>query len=131
MNILLVDDDHLLAQSTAKLIRRLGKHQVRVTEEPAEIMQSCRSGEVDVVLMDVNLAGARWQGQAVSGADLARELKNHPQTTHIPIILVTAYALLNERQSLLEASHADGFVNKPITDYPALLALIAQVNQRA
>ncbi|WP_181357634.1 hypothetical protein [Stenomitos frigidus] len=32
-----------------------------------------------------------------SGADLAHFLKNTPETAHLPIILVTAYAMLNER----------------------------------
>jgi CheY-like chemotaxis protein len=78
--------------------------------------------------MDVNLPGAQWEGQAVSGADLAHLLKSHPQTAHIPIILVTAYAMVTERQALLAASQADEFWTKPITDYDALLVAIAQLH---
>lgn len=125
-NVLLVDDDQLLAKGTAKLIQRLGKHAVTITDEPAEIVRHCRSQLIDIVLMDVNLPGATWDGQTVSGADLASVLKNHPETAHLPIILVTAYAMLNERQALLEHSQADALCVKPITDYPALLALINQ-----
>ena len=127
MNILLVDDDRTLAYSTAKLIHRLGGHNVDITDEPAEIFWLCQAKDVDLVIMDVNLPGAQWQGQAVSGADIARMLKNHPHTAHIPIILVTAYAMLNERQALLETSEADKFVAKPITDYAELLELIHQL----
>ena len=127
MNILLVDDDRTLAHSTAKLIHRLGGHNVDITDEPAEIFCLCQAKDIDLVIMDVNLAGAQWQGQAVSGADIARMLKNHPYTAHIPIILVTAYAMLNERQALLETSEADKFVAKPITDYAGLLELIHQL----
>lgn len=130
MNILLVDDDYLLAKGTAKLIQRLGGHQVQTTDDPAEILRQCQSGNVHLVLMDVNLPGAQWEDQAVSGADLARLLKTHPQTAHIPIILVTAYAMLTERQALLAASQADGFCTKPITDYDALLATIAQLHHQ-
>lgn len=123
-NVLLVDDDQLLAKGTAKLIQRLGKHEVTIADEPADIVCRCRSHAVDIVLMDVNLPGAEWEGQAVSGADLASVLKTHPETAHLPIILVTAYAMLNERQALLDRSQANAFCVKPITDYPALLALI-------
>lgn len=123
-NVLLVDDDALLAKGTAKLIQRLGGHQVVITDEPADIILRCRSQPVDIVLMDVNLPGAEWEGQAVSGADLAHFLKTHPRTAHLPIILVTAYAMLDERQTLLERSQADALYVKPITNYKSLLELI-------
>ena len=122
--VLLVDDDALLAKGTAKLIQRLGGHHVVITDEPADIISRCRSQSVDIVLMDVNLPGAEWEGQAVSGADLAHVLKTQAQTTHLPIILVTAYAMLDERQALLKRSHADALCVKPITNYKSLLELI-------
>lgn len=130
LNILLVDDDYTLAQSTAKLIHRLGGHKVYITDEPVEIFRCCQAEEVDLVIMDINLPGAQWQGQAVSGADLAQLLKDCSLTAHIPIILVTAYAMVAERQSLLEASQADEFIAKPITDYNFLLDRIYRLSQR-
>lgn len=129
MNILLVDDDYILAKSTAKLLERLGGHQVHITGEPAEIFQQCEAGVVDLVMMDVNLAGAQWQGKTVSGADVSYILKTQHQTTHIPIILVTAYAMLSEQKTLLATSRADKFCAKPIINYEALLELIAQLGQ--
>ena len=127
LNILLVDDDYTLASSTAKLIHRLGRHQVYVTDEPEEIFRRCEAGDIDLIMMDVNLPEAQWQGQPVSGADLARILKNQSHTAHIPIILVTAYAMVAERKALLASSQADDFCAKPITDYQALLELINQL----
>ncbi len=132
LNVLLVDDDDLLAKGTAKLIQRLGGHQVDITAEPADIFQRCRSQSIDIVLMDVNLPEAEWLGQPVSGADLAHILKTQPQTAHIPIILVTAYAMLTERQPLLDLSQADALCVKPITNYQDLLQLIDRLcNQRS
>jgi CheY-like chemotaxis protein len=130
LNILIVDDDYMLAKGTAKLIARLGSHDVVITDDPAEIIQLCQAGAVDLVMMDVNLPGAQWQGQEVSGAELCRFLKTQPSTAHIPIILLTAYALVNERQTLLAASQADEFCPKPITDYEALLELIEQMGHQ-
>ncbi len=129
MKILLVDDDHLLARGTAKLIQRLGGHQVAITDEPGEIFQRCRAGEVDMVLMDVNLPAAQWEAKDVSGADIAYLLKSDPQTADIPVILITAYAMLSEQQHLLEVSQADDFFAKPITDYEALLGSIAKLQE--
>jgi two-component system cell cycle response regulator DivK len=130
LNILLVDDDARLAKGTAKLLQRLGGHNVLTCDMPTEIMSQCQTGTIDLVLMDVNLPGAEWEGQPVSGADLSRYLKTNPQTAMIPIILVTAYAMSSERQTLLETSQADAFFAKPITDYQALLDLIGQLGDR-
>lgn len=127
MKILLVDDDYLLAKATAKLIERLGGHSVVINDEPTAIFQACQSGIVDLVLMDVNLPGAYWQDEEISGADLARFLKTDPLTAHIPILLLTAYAMLGEQQILLQASQADGLLTKPVTDYNALFGLMTRL----
>lgn len=124
LKILLVEDNLPLAKSTAKLIERLGRHQVQITDEPKTIWELCTAGKVDLVLMDINLPGAFWQGDEVSGADLSRLLKTQPKTAHIPIILLTAYAMAQERESLLSDSQADEFFTKPISDYAALIKAI-------
>jgi CheY-like chemotaxis protein len=129
MKILLVDDDYLLAKATAKLIERLSGHQVFITDEPVTIFQECQNGNVDLVLMDVNLPGACWNEEEISGADLARSLKTDPQTAHIPIILLTAYAMLSEQEKLLKASQADKLLTKPITDYNVFLGLITRLGE--
>ena len=127
MKILLVDDDAILAETTATLIECTGDHQVYITDEPTEVFRQCQSGNVDLVMMDVNLPGAKWEGKSVSGADLSRLLKTQPQTANIPIILVTAYALVNEQHYLLETSKADSFYAKPILDFDLFLASLTQL----
>jgi len=127
LKILLVDDDTLLAETTATLIQCSGDHQVYITDEPTEVFRQCQSGNIDVVMMDVNLPGAEWQGKSVSGADLSRLLKTQPHTANIPIILVTAYALVNEQNYLLETSKADSFYAKPILDFDLFLEGLTQL----
>ncbi|HEY9610840.1 response regulator [Allocoleopsis sp.] len=127
MKILLVDDDTLLAETTATLIQCSGDHQVYITDEPTEVFRQCQSGNIDVVMMDVNLPGAELQGKSVSGADLSRLLKTQPHTANIPIILVTAYALVNEQNYLLETSKADSFYAKPILDFDLFLEGLTQL----
>lgn len=127
MNILLVDDDKILAETTATLIEGIEEHQVYITDEPAEIFRQCESGNIDLVIMDVNLPGSKWKGESVSGADLSRLLKTQPKTANIPVILVTAYALVNEQQYLLETSQADSFWAKPILDFELLLEIFNQL----
>ena len=125
-----MEDNYHLALSTSKLIQRLGGHQVWITDEPEEVFRQCQTGLIDLVLMDVNLPGAEWQGQEVSGSDISSILKAQPETADIPIILLTAYAMESEQQALLTASKADDFCAKPITDYKALLKLLARLCQK-
>ena len=124
MRVLLVEDDYLLAIGTAKLLERLGGHQVEITIDPAEIFHCCKAGAVELVIMDINLPGAYWNGQKVDGAMLCRYLKAQCQ---IPVIIVTAYCLPTAQQSLLSYSGADYFYLKPITDYEALLKIMSQL----
>ena len=124
MKVLLVEDDLLLARGTAKLLERLGGYQVDISVECDEILKIARAGEVDIILMDINLPGAVWNGDGVSGSDLSRILKSEEQTKNIPIILLTAYAIKSERDILLRQSLANEFFLKPITNYPELIALM-------
>lgn len=130
MKILLVDDDPLLAEATAKLIQCLGGHEVCITDEPTEVFQLCESGNIDLVIMDINLPGARWKDQLVSGADLSRLLKTQTKTANLPIVLVTAYAMLNEQQEFMKISLADGLFAKPITDFDSFLEFLLQCQRK-
>lgn len=130
MNILLVEDDRMLAEATATIIECIGGHDVFITDEPREIFQQCQSGSIDVVMMDINLPGAEWEGESVSGADLSRLLKTQPRTANIPIVLVTAYAMFTEQEYLLQMSQADSFYAKPILDFDAFLDNLNQLVKR-
>lgn len=127
LKILLVEDNLPLAKSTAKLIERLSEHQVQLTDDPKMVFELCTTGKVDLVLMDINLPGASWAGEEVSGADISRLLKAESKTAHIPIILLTAYAMPNERDSFLADSQADDFFTKPINDYGSLIKAIEKL----
>ncbi|MEL6492579.1 MAG: response regulator [Cyanobacteria bacterium J06634_6] len=135
MNILLVEDDYLLGRSTARLIEKAGEkvgektgeHRVRLTHKAADILKHCQSGWTEVVLMDIDLPGTFWKEEEVTGVSLARLLKSQPQTVHIPILLLSAYATETEKRRLLSESAADGIYTKPITDTDSFLRLLMQV----
>ena len=127
MNILLVEDDYLLGRGTARLLEKLGNHRVRLTHKAVDVFKHCRSGSIDLVIMDVNLPGTFWQGEEVTGVDLSRFLKQQPETAHLPVVLLTAHAGESDRTRLLADSKADCFCTKPITDYEAFLSLLVQV----
>jgi len=72
----------------------------------------------DVILMDLEMpVFDRWES--------VRTLKNDPQTRHIPIIGVSAYALDSERKQAI-ANGCDEFDTKPI-EFEGLIATIRRV----
>lgn len=123
-HIVVVEDEPLNATLVRKVLEKRGGHRVSLTEDPVELMEWARSGDVDLVVMDVSLAHSRWEGVRVNGVDLCRMLKNDPRTRDIPVILATAHAMRGDAESLTAESGADDYVAKPIVDHAAFVAQI-------
>lgn len=86
----------------------LENHGYQVTsaiDGPAGI-QLVRKLLPDLVLLDIQLP--KMDGYAVAAA-----LKADARTRAIPIVAVTSYAMLGDRQKVLE-SGAEGYIEKPI-----------------
>ena len=49
----------------------------------------------------------------MDGYAVAAELKKHPELDHVPIIAVTSYAMVGDRENILAAG-ATGYIEKPI-----------------
>ena len=88
---------------------------VAVAMDGAEGIASARSGEPDLILMDMSLP-------VVNGWDATREIKAAPETGDIPIIALTAHAMAGDREKAVEAG-CDEFETKPV-DLPRLLEKI-------
>ncbi|MBI3527061.1 MAG: response regulator [Betaproteobacteria bacterium] len=65
----------------------------------------------DLILMDIQLPG-------IDGYEATRRIKADPELWHIPIIVVTSYALSGDDQKAFAAG-CDGYVTKPFS--PRLL----------
>ena len=59
----------------------------------------------DLILMDVQLP-------KMSGLDATRVLKADPRTAHIPVIVITSFALSGDREKAAEAGAAN-YLAKP------------------
>ncbi|MFA5905392.1 MAG: response regulator [Desulfobacula sp.] len=58
------------------------------------------------ILLDIQLP-------EMDGYAVARELKKHPGLDHVPIIAVTSYAMVGDREKIMSAG-ATGYIEKPI-----------------
>lgn len=80
-----------------------------------EAIEKARGEQPDIVLLDVMMPG-------MDGFETCRILKKTPETSHIPVVMVTALEQQADRVAGLEAG-ADDFLTKPVED----VALFARV----
>ncbi len=102
--ILLVEDD----EQNQQLLRVLFSHEFTLCIAPdaAGALECLRSQEIDLVLMDLSLAGE------MDGIELTRMLRSDPAFSDLPIIALTAHAFPRDRQNCLDAGCND-YVAKP------------------
>lgn len=86
-------------------------YQVRQAATLAEGYAELRSNPPDVVLLDVQLG-------ADDGLGLAQWIRQQPALVHIPVIAVTAHAMMAEQARILQ-SGCNAFIPKPV-DFVAL-----------
>ncbi|AFZ20102.1 CheY-like receiver domain-containing protein [Allocoleopsis franciscana PCC 7113] len=114
--VLIVEDEPSNVIVFSKILSKRGGLTVKHTENVEEVMQIADSGEVDIILMDVDLRNSRYKGKAMDGLKITQMLKANPQTAKVPVILVTASVMEGDRENFLKLSGADGFIPKPVID---------------
>jgi two-component system, cell cycle response regulator DivK len=114
--ILYVEDN----EYNRKIVRQLlGRTSYRLVEaNDGESGVAMAQQEIpQLILMDVQLP-------KMSGLDATRTLKADPRTSHIPIIVITSFALSGDRDKAAAAG-ADSYLAKPYSPRE-LLALVRQ-----
>jgi CheY-like chemotaxis protein len=103
--ILLVEDDEPNRDMLARRLTKQG-YQVVVAVEGHEGMQLAQAQTPDLILMDLSLP-------LLNGWEATRRLKALPATRSIPVIALTAHAMVGDREKALDAG-CDDYDIKPI-----------------
>lgn len=103
--ILVIEDNPANLELATYLLRAFG-HETRSASNGEEGIMRARSEPADLIICDLQMPG-------MSGFEVARALKADPVLNRIPLIAVTAYAMLGDREKALAAGF-DGYVAKPI-----------------
>ncbi|HXI37883.1 MAG TPA: response regulator, partial [Burkholderiales bacterium] len=119
--VLVVDDD---IRNVFALTSALEAHGMQVLhaesgKEGIDLLK--RSGDVDAVLMDVMMPG-------LDGIDTMRIVRQLDGYRDLPIIAVTAKAMIGDREKCIEAGATD-YVAKPV-NMDALLATLSRSVER-
>jgi CheY-like chemotaxis protein len=112
--ILLVEDEEMNRDILSRRLERRG-YQVIIAVDGGQGVRLAQSEAPDLILMDMSLP-------VVDGWEATRRLKAAPTTQAIPIIALTAHAMVGDREMALEAG-CDDYDTKPI-EFPRLLGKI-------
>jgi len=109
--ILLVEDNELNRDMLSRRLMRRG-YQVDLAADGMEGLQMANATSPDLILLDLSLPG-------MDGWEVLRHLKQHPSMKRIPVVALTAHALVTDRNRALEAGF-DDYDIKPV-EMPRLL----------
>lgn len=113
--ILIVDDNPLNIKLCSAILAK--KYEIFKAASAEEGIESARRILPDLILMDIQLPG-------MDGFTATRVIKNDDHLRSIPVIALTSFAMVGDREKALEAG-CDEYLPKPI-DIPLLQALISR-----
>jgi CheY-like chemotaxis protein len=119
--IMVVEDNELSRDALSRRLERRG-YRIVLAVDGAEAIALGRDQQPDVILMDLGLP-------RIDGWEATRQLKADAATRHIPIIVLSAHAMTNDRDKALQAG-GDDFDTKPVR-FQALLGKIETLLARA
>jgi two-component system phosphate regulon response regulator PhoB len=120
--ILIVEDEADIQELIAYNVARAG-HRALGAASAEQALGIIREALPDLVLID-------WMLPGMSGVDLARALRAEPRTKDIPLIMLTARAVEEDKLTGLETG-ADDYVTKPFSPRELNARIKAVLRRRA
>ena len=105
---ILIAEDNPINQQVLLGMLKGGRYQTVVTDNGRAAADAARSGDFDIVLMDVQMP-------EMNGFEATGRIRDWEASHggHIPIVAMTAHAMPEDRQRCLDAG-MDGYVSKPV-----------------
>ena len=113
-NIAVVDDN----SDNRLIIRTILEDQYDIVEYASglEAIEGFRKARPDVVILDISLP-------EMDGTEILRRIRSDPSLNDLPVIALTAHAMVGDREKYLSAGFND-YVAKPILDMGILFSTI-------
>ena len=121
-NVLVVEDEPQIQELLAVNLEHAG-HRVRRAASAEEAEAAIRAALPDVLVLD-------WMLPGESGVSFARRLRGDARTRDLPILMLTARAMENDKIAGLE-SGADDYLTKPFSPRELNARIKAVLRRRA
>ena len=112
--ILLVEDNEMNRDMLSRRLQRKG-FSVAIAEDGERGLSMACAEAPDLILMDISLP-------FIDGCEVTRRLKANPRTCQIPVIVLTAHAMVRDRERAFDAG-CDDYDTKPV-DFGRLMEKI-------
>jgi two-component system sensor histidine kinase/response regulator len=107
LRILLAEDNLVNQKVATAMLGKMG-HRITLATNGLEALEQWRQGDFDLILMDVQMP-------EMTGLQATMQIRREePIGTHIPIVAMTASAMIEERDRCLAAG-MDDFISKPVS----------------
>jgi CheY-like chemotaxis protein len=103
--ILIIEDNEQNLYLLSFILNRHG-YQVETARDGESGINTAVLGRPDLILLDIQLPG-------MDGYAVAKSLRIRPELVDTPIVAVTSYAMMGDREKALE-SGCNGYLKKPI-----------------
>lgn len=122
----ILDEDRIMLQSLAQFLRREG-YEVAASDDPASAIANMETGQVDVLLADVNMPGLSGSAGRGSGEFLRDIRKRFPS---VVTVVITGYGSI---EGAVEATKIGAFdyLTKPIVDDEIRVVVEKAVRQQS
>ncbi|WP_353268837.1 response regulator [Gemmatimonas sp.] len=110
--VLLVEPNELDRDMLTRRLQRRG-YAVLTALDGASAVEMTAAHRPDLVLLDMSLP-------VMDGLEATRRMKAHPDTKQVPVLILTAHALVHDRERAFGAG-CDDFDTKPV-ELPRLLS---------
>lgn len=104
--VLYVEDNAQNMRLVRKILKHAG-HEVLEAETGLAGLSVAQHEHPDLILMDINLPD-------VDGLEVTARIRENPSVAHIPIVALTANAMVGDRERALQAG-CDGYLPKPVS----------------
>lgn len=118
--ILLAEDDEMNRDMLSRRLQRRG-YEIVVADDGAQAISIAQLEHPDLILMDMSMP-------VLDGWEATRQLKANETTKPIPVIGLSAHAMVSDREKALEAG-CDEYDTKPI-DMNRLLEKIQKLLEK-
>ena len=121
--ILVVDDNRTNLKLVTDVLRFEG-YRILQAADAEEAQRVLAQDLPDLILLDIALPG-------MDGLTLTRKLKQEPRTASIPVVALTAFAMVGDEVTAREAG-CDGYITKPVDtrSLPAQVASVIEAHPR-